>query len=122
MTSRCRKIPGGLSAMRKVAISGIGYSAVTRGGDPPPERLTLIAANNAMRDAGLTGKDIDGIFQYSFGIDAPNATYVQRGLGIENLVVYQDIMGSGPSGLAAAMAAYSAVASGMCQVALVYRG
>jgi acetyl-CoA acetyltransferase len=108
--------------MRKVAISGIGYSKVTRGGNPPPELLTLTAANNAMKDAGLSGQDIDGIFQYSFGIDAPNATYVQRGLGIPNLVIFQDIMGSGPSGLAAAMAAYASVASGVCETALIYRG
>jgi acetyl-CoA acetyltransferase len=108
--------------MRKVAVSGVGYSEVTRGGDPAPEYLTLVAANNAMKDAGLTGKDIDGIFQYSFGIDAPNAIYVQRGLGIDNLVVFQDIMGSGPSGLAGAMAAYASVASGICETAIVYRG
>jgi acetyl-CoA acetyltransferase len=108
--------------MRKVAISGVGYSHVSRGGDPAPESLTLIAANNAMKDAGLRGTDIDAIFQYSFGIDAPNAIYVQRGLGIPNLVAFQDIMGSGPSGLAAAMAAYTAVASGACETALVYRG
>ncbi|MGX7678855.1 thiolase family protein [Jatrophihabitans sp. DSM 45814] len=108
--------------MRKVAISGVGYSKVTRAGDPAPERLTLQATNNAMKDAGLTGKDIDGIFQYSFGIDAPNAIYVQKGLGIDNLVIFQDIMGSGPSGLAGAMSAYSAVASGACETAIVYRG
>jgi acetyl-CoA acetyltransferase len=108
--------------MRKVAVSGVGYSEITRGGIPPsPERLALIATKNAMRDAGVTSKDVDGIFEYSFGSDSPMATYVQKGLGIPNLVVFQDIMGSGPSGLASAMAAYMAVASGMCETAIVYR-
>jgi acetyl-CoA acetyltransferase len=108
--------------MRKVAVSGVGYSEITRGGIPAsPERLALIAAKNAMRDAGVTGQDVDGIFEYSFGYDSPMATYVQKGLGIPNLVVFQDIMGSGPSGLAGAMAAYMAVASGMCETAIVYR-
>jgi acetyl-CoA acetyltransferase len=108
--------------MREVAISGVGYSLITRGGyAPAPERIALVAARNAMRDAGVTAADVDGIFQYSFGNDSPMATYVQRGLGIDNLVIYQDIMGSGPSGLAAATAAYMAVASGMCETAVVYR-
>jgi acetyl-CoA acetyltransferase len=108
--------------MRRVAVSGVGYSEISRGGPlPAPERLALTATHNAMRDAGVTARDVDGIFQYSFGYDSPNCTYVQKGLGIDNLVVYQDIMGSGPSGLAAAMAGYMAVASGACETAVVYR-
>jgi acetyl-CoA acetyltransferase len=49
------------------------------------------------------------------------AVSTQRLLGIENLTMFNDIMGSGPSGLAGAMDASMAIASGACETALVYR-
>lgn len=106
---------------REVAVAGIGYSLVTRGDSPDSRVLTLTACKAALADAGITGADVDGVFQYSFGFESPNATYVQRALGIPNLNAFQDIMGSGPSGLAGAQGAAAAIASGVCDTAVVFR-
>jgi acetyl-CoA acetyltransferase len=117
--------PGGIDIVngtgREVAITGIGYSAVTRGDAPDGRVMTVTACKDAMADAGITGADVDGVFQYSFGFEAPNAVYAQRALGIPNLNGFQDIMGSGPSGLAGAQGAAMAIASGVCDTAVVYR-
>jgi acetyl-CoA acetyltransferase len=107
---------------REVAVVGVGYSEVARAGTFDINRLTRTACLGALDDAGLEASDVDAIVEYSFGgIDSPMATTAQRLLGIDNLVVYNDIMGSGPSGLASAMDATMAIASGACETALVYR-
>jgi acetyl-CoA acetyltransferase len=103
---------------------GVGYSDVTRPGEPNIGSLTLAAAKAALDDAGLSGRDIDAIVEYSFGAirgDSPLAVSAQRLLGIDNLTMFNDIMGSGPSGIASAMDAAMAIAAGACETALVYR-
>ncbi len=58
----------------EVAIVGVGSSPATRDGDVKVEPLTVTACKRAMDDAGLAGGDIDGMFQYTFGFDSPDAT------------------------------------------------
>ena len=106
---------------RDVVVVGVGYSQVARSGTHDIRRLTLDATRLAIEDAGLQPNDIDSIINYQFGGDSPNSTATQRILGIDNLVVFNDIMGSGPSGLASAMDAAMAIASGACETVLVYR-
>jgi acetyl-CoA acetyltransferase len=107
---------------REVAVAGVGYAPIARAGTFDILRLTRTASLAALDDAGLAPKDVDGIIQYSFGSgDSPAASTVQRLLGVPDLAVYNDISGSGPSGLASALDATMAVASGACETALVYR-
>jgi acetyl-CoA acetyltransferase len=106
---------------RDVAVVGVGYSELSRAGEPNARRLTLAAARDALADAGLRGPDLDGIFEYKFGPESPGAHDVARLLGVPNLAGFADIMGSGPSGLAGALAGAMAVASGLCETVLVYR-
>lgn len=106
---------------RSVAIAGVGYSALTRTGNPDPRKLALSAAKSALADAGLTGVDIDGIFEYKFGTESPGAQDMARLLGIPDLAAFADIMPTNPSGLAGALAGVMAVASGACETVLVYR-
>ena len=108
-------------AGRGVAVAGIGSTVPQRKGEPDIRTLTLDACHEALDDAGLTPADVDGVFQYSFGGDAPIAISTQRMLGIDNLTAFNDIMGTGPSGLASAMDAATAIATGGCETALVYR-
>ncbi|MEX1006627.1 MAG: thiolase family protein [Acidimicrobiia bacterium] len=111
-------------AGREVAVVGVGFSEVTRRGNPDIRTLTYDAAHDALADAGLVANDLDAIFEYSFGAlrgDSPIAVSAQRLLGVENLTAFNDIMGSGPSGLASAMDAAMAIAAGACETALVYR-
>jgi len=109
---------------RPVAVVGVGYSPISRGGTQDIRSMTLTCCKAALADAGLETKDIDAIVEYQFGggvADSPIATGAQRLLGIPNLHMFNDIMGSGPSGLASAMDAAMAIASGACETALVYR-
>jgi len=107
---------------RDVAVAGVGYSPITRTGRPDVRELTLLACRAALDDAGLAPNDVDAIAEYQFGQgDAPTAVGAQRLLGIDNLHMFNDLMGTGPSGLASALDATMAVASGVCETALVYR-
>ncbi|HLY84290.1 MAG TPA: hypothetical protein VKQ71_14985, partial [Acidimicrobiales bacterium] len=106
---------------RDVAIAGVGYSELFRGPSPPPRALTFAAARAALDDCGLTGVDIDGIFEYKFGAESPGAQDAARMIGSPNLAAFADIMGTGPSGLAAPLAGVMAVASGVCETVLAYR-
>jgi acetyl-CoA acetyltransferase len=106
---------------REVAVVGVGSSAITRNGGEPVERLAVDACALALEDAGLTGSDVDGVFEYSFGWDSPDSHYMARALGVPDLAAYADIGPMGPSGLGGALAAIMALASGGCETALVYR-
>ena len=105
---------------RDVAVVGVGYSQFSRKGDPDPRRLALEASRGALDDAGLRPADVDGMFHFRFEDDIA-VSEVARMLGVPDLAVYQDIFTSGPSGLASALAAVMAVASGACETALALR-
>ena len=106
---------------REVAVVGVGYSELSRTGEPNPKALALAAAKNALADAGVTSSDIDGIFEYKFGPESPGAQDMARLLGVPDLAAFADIFPSGPSGVAAALAGVMAVASGACETVLVFR-
>ncbi|MGE2691330.1 thiolase C-terminal domain-containing protein [Mycolicibacterium pulveris] len=106
---------------RPVAIAGVGYSDLTRKGEPNPNSLARAAAKAALDDAGLLPGDVDGIFEYKFGPESPGAQDMARLLGVPDLAAFADIFPTNPSGLAGALAGVMAVASGACETALVYR-
>jgi acetyl-CoA acetyltransferase len=108
-------------AGRRVAIAGIGYSALYRGPCPTIEQLTIDAARAAIADAGLKPPDVDGIFEYQYAADSPDSSWLQRNLGTGDLAAYCDIGATGAAGVAAVSYAIAAVASGQCDVALAYR-
>ena len=109
------------SLTRPVAIAGVGYSELSRKGEPNPNSLAITAAKAALSDAGLTATDVEGIFEYKFGPESPGAQDMARLLGIPDLAAFADIMASNPSGLASALAGVMAVASGACETVLVFR-
>jgi acetyl-CoA acetyltransferase len=104
-----------------VAIAGVGYSELSRTGEPNPNSLALAAAKAALSDAGVSATDVDGIFEYKFGTESPGAQEMARLLGVPDLAAFADIMATGPSGLASALAGVMAVASGACETVLVFR-
>jgi acetyl-CoA acetyltransferase len=107
---------------KKVAVVGVGYSALSRGDAPDPRTLTLQSCRAAIADAGLEARDVDGVFEYLHRDgESPRTSWLQRVLGIENLNAYADLLFTGPSGLGPPLTAVTAVASGVCDVALAYR-
>jgi acetyl-CoA acetyltransferase len=109
------------SLTRDVAIVGVGYSPLSRDGSPHPRRLALTAVNDALKDAGLTGAQVDGIFEYKFGAESPGAQDMARMIGSPNLTAFADIVPNNPSGLAGPLAGAMAVASGVCETVLAFR-
>jgi acetyl-CoA acetyltransferase len=106
---------------RQVAVAGIGTSRRRADDAAGVELLARDACMAALVDAGLSGNDVDGIFEYRFGTDSPDCVTVQRQLGVPDLAAYSDIENTGPSGLAAVLAATMAVGSGACEVAIAFR-
>ncbi len=106
---------------RELAIVGVGYSELSRAGSPEPKAISLVAAKEALADAGLSGTDVDGIFEYRFGPESPGAQDMARLIGAPDLAAFGDLMPTNPSGLGAALAGAMAVASGVCETVLVFR-
>lgn len=109
------------SLTRPVAVVGVGYSELSRKGEPHPNSLAITAAKAALSDAGLPATDVDGIFEYKFGPESPGAQDMARLLGVPDLAAFADIMASNPSGLAGPLAGVMAVASGACETVLAFR-
>lgn len=109
------------SLARDVALAGVGYSPLSRHGDPDPRRLTFTAVTEALADAGLTGAAVDGIFEYKFGPESPGAQDVARLIGAPNLSAFADILPNNPSGLGGPLAGVMAVASGVCETVVAFR-
>ena len=106
---------------RDVAVSGVGYSDLSRDGRPNSRQLTFAAVTAALADAGVKGADVDGIFEYKFGPESPGTQDVARMIGAPNLAAFADIMPTNPSGLAGPLAGIMAVASGVCETVVSYR-
>jgi acetyl-CoA acetyltransferase len=104
-----------MSTGTRVAIVGVGYSAVGRNTGLSPEELTIQATMAAFDDSGLTVRDVDGIT--SVGTEPLHDGWM---LGIEPL----NWWASGfmvPAFAYSAAQAIAAVASGFCHTALALR-
>ncbi|MGH7111248.1 MAG: hypothetical protein ACREFK_12585, partial [Stellaceae bacterium] len=59
----------------KYAIVGVGETTYTRGSGRSTRALGTWAVRNAILDAGLEARDIDGMLDYSGG-DSTSATFI----------------------------------------------
>jgi acetyl-CoA acetyltransferase len=100
----------------KACIVGIGETDYTRGSGKTTLRLVLEASVNAMKDAGLTAKDIDG-----FVLPGPFVWQeaLAANLGIENLRYSTMVQMGGASPVTALQSAAMAVATGVATHVLV---
>ena len=64
----------------KYAICGVGETSYRRGSEESTRSLATWAISNAMKDAGMTADDIDGMFSYS-GNDSTFSPFVAGDLG-----------------------------------------
>jgi acetyl-CoA acetyltransferase len=113
----------------KVAVVGVGYSRIERRSSRTLIQHAVEAAKNAITDAGITAKEIDGVSTYPNvtvfgspqreGIDVVTSGLLARTLGLGNQVRWHaDADQLVPMAL---IAAINAVAAGMCRYALVFR-
>jgi len=107
----------------QAAVVGLGQSACCRYGDSPlPEiRLTLEAVLNACADAGVEASEIDGFSSY--GDDRSEGPRLAAALGCRELRYSNLVWGGGGGGAAGALQnAAAAVATGLAECVVVYRG
>jgi acetyl-CoA acetyltransferase/uncharacterized OB-fold protein len=108
----------------RVAITGIGMSAIGRRLMRPPVELTIEAALRAVDDAGLTLDDIDGLSTYpgggrAGGMSEGGTTALVETLRIQP--VWINGAGETPGQIGAVIAAMLAVAGGLCRHVLCFR-
>jgi acetyl-CoA acetyltransferase len=106
-------------SLRRTAIVGIGETGFFRGADRPPVALMLDAAELAMRDAGVSHTDIDGI------IGPPGFTTCDElaaNLRIDDVRFAVTVHLGGASAVGAVHVASMAVAAGEADCVLVVFG
>ncbi len=101
-----------------VVISGLGETEYTRGTTHSLQALALEASRNAIRDAGLTGRSIDGLVIPISGLGL-SVQDVFVPLGIEDLTFHATLSLGGAGPAAAVALAARAIASGMATAVLV---
>ena len=114
-----------MMADRFGAITGIGQSEIGRPSKRSAMQLTVDAALEAMRDAGLKAADIDGIACWPGDNDNGNPFSPVGPLALKSVLGLETRWYGGgyeaPGPLAALIHAAMAVASGLCRHVLVFR-
>jgi acetyl-CoA acetyltransferase len=106
----------------KCAIAGVGYTPQGKLPDWTTRGLILEAARNAIEDAGLTAKDIDGIIMQPSDAESPsnNTTFInlQEDLGIETARFFGNYYMVGATAGCAIQSAAMAIDAGLCNTVL----
>jgi len=105
----------------KAAITGVGYTPITRNSGVSVASLAFEACGNAIKDAGLTPQDIDGVITYSPANDTISVRDVQTGFGMTNNQWNCDISGGGTQSCSSIAQAAMVIASGLCNHVLAFR-
>ena len=103
----------------KYCIVGVGETDYSRGSGRSTRALAVEAIRNAVADAGLTTKDIDGMLSYHGG-DSTASSALAYDLG-NQLNFYMDCSGGGSSTEALAGLAIGAIEAGMCDIVAIFR-
>ncbi|MBI4497699.1 MAG: lipid-transfer protein [Chloroflexi bacterium] len=104
---------------KKAAIVGIGETDYSRESGRSELTLALQAITAAIRDAGLTPKDIDGLLK--FQVDTVTEGEIASCLGMDHLRFYGELGGAGTAGCGLVAHAAAAVALGLANNVVVYR-
>ena len=104
----------------KVAIAGVGETDYSRNSGRSELTLSLQAIQAALSDAGLTAQDVDGLMRWQ--VDTSAEAEVAASLGIKELAFFGDITQAGNVGAALVATASAAIASGLAECIVIYRG
>lgn len=104
----------------KAAIAGIGTTAYTSETGVGGVDLALEAIENAIADAGLTPRDIDGIVKYSVD-SSTSVEMLAANLGVEDLAFWSEVPHGGGASCATVHQAAMAVAGGAAEAVVCFR-
>lgn len=106
----------------KTAIVGIGTTEYVRSIGRSELTTALEAINQALDDAGLSGKDLDAIFKIETpGEDSVNELELARNIGSPNLRAWGGAGYGGGGACAPVVMAATAIAAGTAEVAVAFR-
>lgn len=104
----------------KAAIAGIGATEFSKESGRSELQLSVEAIQHALADCGLTPADVDGLT--TFTMDTSSEIAIARELGIPELRFFSRINYGGGAGCATIQQAAMAVATGVADVVVAYRG
>jgi len=104
---------------RQAAIVGIGQTEFSRNYGRSEQQLAAEAVLAAVRDAGLSSSDIDGML--TFTLDPSDEVDVMRNLGVKEIKYSQRLPQGGAASVTTLVHAKNAVESGMCDVMVIWR-
>src|ERR1700740_3494540 len=114
----------------KIAVSGVGFSKVTRSAEIPLAAHALEAVKGAVEDSGLAMSDIDGLATYPElpatghavidGVTIVSVNCMMAILKLPNLTWHIQVGTTNIGG--AVQQAVNALLAGVCKYAVVWRG
>src|SRR3982751_5581897 len=109
-----------MTLYRKAAIAGIGATEFSKESGRSELQLSVEAVRAALADCGLTAADVDGLT--TFTMDTSSEIAVARELGTAELRFFSRINYGGGAACATVQQAAMAVATGVADVVVCYRG
>ncbi len=103
----------------QAAIVGIGQTEFSRNSGRSEQQLAAEAVLAALKDAGLTPADVDGLI--TFAIDNSDEVDLMRNLGIQDIKYTIRTPQGGGSSVATLVHAKKAVEAGICDVMVIWR-
>jgi acetyl-CoA acetyltransferase len=104
----------------QAVIAGIGATEFSKKSGKSDLQLAAEAVKAALDDCGLTPRDVDGMT--TFSLDFSDEIQVAQAVGITNLKLFSRIPHGGGAATALLHQAAMAVATGICDVVVCYRG
>ncbi len=104
----------------EAAIVGIGQTEFSKNSGRSELQLTAEAIKAALADAGLTPADVDGMT--TFTLDTTDEIEAARAVGIGDLTFFNRIPHGGGAAIGVVQQAAMAVATGIADVVVCYRG
>src|SRR5919201_5160643 len=113
-------MPGHTRNLRdKYCIVGVGETEYSRDSGRTTRAMAVEAVRNAMLDAGLAARDLDGMMSYQLNDSTPS-NWVAGDLGIR-LNFFMDVVGGGSSTEALIGLAMGVIETGMCRTVAIFR-
>jgi acetyl-CoA acetyltransferase len=108
-----------MSLAGTAAIVGIGQTEFSKESGRTEMRLAVEAVSQALDDAGLSPRDVDGLV--TFSMDSNEEIEVARNLGAGDLTLFSRIHYGGGAACAVVHQAAMAIATGQAEVVVCYR-